>query len=133
MVLPSLCRRDFRRSQWQSVLLSDKSQYAMLMAGCKYIVSETSDSQTAALQRGTSFIVLGGIIGYQKTDLVIICVSLNAQKYINNLNNSMLSFLRNKTPGIFQYDNARHSAHITRDFLTQNTVMSCFGLLRHPI
>lgn len=29
----------------------------------------------------------GGIMGSQKTDLVIIQVNLNAQSYINNLNN----------------------------------------------
>ena len=57
-----------------------------------------------------------------KTDLVVIQRNLNAQHYVNLLNNNLLPFMQNFGPGLtFQHDNARpHTALVTTNFLAQN-------------
>ena len=61
-------------------------------------------------------------MGNVKTDLVVVQGNLNAQRYVNLLNNNLLPFMQNFGPGLtFQQDNARpHTAHVTANFLAQN-------------
>lgn len=63
---------------------------------------------------------MGGV----KTDLVIVQGRLNAQGYINILNNHLLPFIQTHGPGItFQQDNATpHTARITNNFFAQNNI-----------
>ena len=49
---------------------------------------------------GGSIMVWGGIMGNLKNDLVIIPGNVNAQRYINVLNNTMILFMQNNRPGI---------------------------------
>ena len=70
---------------------------------------------------GGSIMVWGGIMGNLKTDLVIIPGNVNA--HINVLNNTMLPFMQNNGPGIFQHGNARpHTARVTTQYFAQNNV-----------
>ena len=68
----------------------------------------------------------GCIMGNVKADLVVVQGkgNLNAQRYVNLLNNDLLQFLQNFGPGLtFQHDNARpHNALVTANFLAQNYV-----------
>ena len=59
-------------------------------------------------------------MGNVKTDLVVVQGNLNAQCYVNLLNNNLLPFMQNF--GLtFQHDNARsHTALVTANFLAQN-------------
>ena len=63
-------------------------------------------------------------MGNIKTDLVVVPGNLNAQCYVNLLNNNLLPFMQNFRPGLtFQHDNARpHTALVTANFLAQNNV-----------
>ena len=60
-------------------------------------------------------------MGNVKTDLVVV---LNAQRYVNLLNNNLLPFMQNFGSCLtFQHDNARpHTALVTANFLAQNNV-----------
>ena len=51
-------------------------------------------------------------MGNVKTDLMVVQGNLNAQRYVNLLNNNLLPFMQNFGPGLtFQHDNARpHTA-----------------------
>ena len=62
--------------------------------------------------------------GNVKTDLVVVQGNLNAQRYVNLLNNNLLQFIQNFGPGLtFQHDNTRpHTALLTANFLAQNNV-----------
>ena len=121
---------NFTRRQWQTVLFSDESRFRVSHADGQVRTYRRKNERLAdccirEVDRygGGSVMVWGGIMGNQKTDLVIVRGNLNAQRYINILNNTMLPFLRNNAPGIFQHDNARpHTARVTRDFLAQNNV-----------
>ena len=68
--------------------------------------------------------VCGDIMGNVKTDLVVVQGNLNAQRYVNLLNNNRLPFRQNFGSGLtFQHDNARpHTAVVTANFLAQNNV-----------
>ena len=59
-------------------------------------------------------------MGNVKTDLVVVQGNLNAQCYVNLLNNN--SFMQNFGPGsTFQQDNTRpHAALVTANFLAQH-------------
>ena len=63
-------------------------------------------------------------MGNVKTDFVIVQDNLNAQCYVNLLNNNLLPFMQNFGPGLtFQHDNARpHTALVTANFLAQNNM-----------
>ena len=65
---------------------------------------------------GESVMVWGGIMGNVKTDLVVVQGNLNAQCYVNLLNNN--PFMQNFGPGLtFQHDNTRpHAALVTANF-----------------
>ena len=120
----------FRRNQWQSVLFSDESRFTVSHADGRVRIYRRRNERLAECcirERdrfgGGSVMVWGGIMGNQKTDLVIIQGNINAQRYINVLNNTMIPFMQNNGPGIFQHDNARpHTARITTQFLAQNNV-----------
>ena len=63
-------------------------------------------------------------MGNAKTDVVVVQGNLNAQRYVNLLNNNLLPFMRNFGLGLtFQHDNARpHIALVTANFLAQINV-----------
>ena len=63
-------------------------------------------------------------MGNVKTDFVVVQGNLNAQRYVNLLNNNLLRFMQNFGPGLtFQQDNARpHTALVTANFLAHNNV-----------
>ena len=63
-------------------------------------------------------------MGNVKTDLVVVQGNLNAQRYVNLLDNNLIPFMQNFGPGLtFQHDNARpHTALVTANFLVQNNV-----------
>ena len=74
---------------------------------------------------GGSVLVRGGIVGGNKTHLIVISGNINAQTYINDvLVVEALSFIQFHGPNAtFMHDNARpHSAAITRQFLPTNNV-----------
>ena len=61
-------------------------------------------------------------MGNVKTDLVVVQGNLNAQRYVNLLNNNLLPFMQNFGPGL-TFDCARpHTALVTSNFLAQNNV-----------
>ena len=99
----------------------------MLTAGFLCIDAEMKDMLNAASENaidswGGSVMVWGGIMGNVKTDLVVVQGNLNAQRYVNLLNNNLLPFMHNFGPGLtFQHDNARpHTVLISAIFLAQN-------------
>ena len=57
-------------------------------------------------------------MGNVKTDLVVVQGNLNAQRYVNLLNNNLLPFMQNFGPGF----STRHTALVTANFLAQNNV-----------
>ena len=63
-------------------------------------------------------------MGNVKTDLVVAQGNLNAQRYVNLLNNNLFPFMQKFRPGLtFQHDNARsHTALVTANFQAQNNV-----------
>ena len=63
-------------------------------------------------------------MGNVTTDLVVVQGNLNAQRYINLLNNNLLPFMQNFGPGLtFEHDNARpHTALVTANLLAQYNV-----------
>ena len=76
---------------------------------------------------GGSVFVWGGIIGANKTSLIVINGNINAQTFINDvLAVEALPFIHFHGPNVtFMHDNARpHSAVITRHFLRQIMSMS---------
>ena len=120
----------FTRNQWNSVLFSDESRFTVSHADGRVRIYRRRNERLADCcirERdrfgGGSIMVWGGIMGNQKTDLVVIQGNLNAQRYINLLTNTMLPFMQNNGPGTFQHDNARpHTARITTQFLNQHNV-----------
>ena len=105
----------------------------MLTAGSVCIDAEIKDMLNAASGErdrfgGGNIMVWGGIMGNVKTDLVVVQGNLNAQRYVNLLNNNLLPFMQNFGPGLtFQHDNVRphtalQSALVTANFLAQNNV-----------
>ena len=69
--------------------------------------------------------VWGGIMGGNKTRLIVINGNINAQTYINDvLAVEAIPFIQFHSPNVtFMHDNARpHSAAITRQFLATNNV-----------
>ena len=74
---------------------------------------------------GGSVLVYGGIMGGNKTRLIVINGNINAHTYINDvLAVEALLFIQFHGPNVtFMHDNARpHSAAITRQLLTTNNV-----------
>ena len=63
-------------------------------------------------------------MGKVRTDLVVVQGNLNAQRYVNRLNNNLIPFMQNFGYGLtFQHDNARpYTAPVTANFLAQNNV-----------
>ena len=63
-------------------------------------------------------------MGNVKTDLVVIQRNLNAQRYVNILNNNLLPFMQNfGSDSTFHHDNDRfHTALVSANFLAQNNV-----------
>lgn len=120
----------FTQRQWNSVIFSDESRFNVSHADGRVRVYRRRNERLAdcCIQErdrfgGGSVMVWGGIMGNLKTDLVIIQGNLNAQGYINLLNNTLMPFLHQNQPAIFQQDNARpHTALITTQFLAQNNV-----------
>ena len=98
----------------------------MLTAGSVCIDAKMRYAQCCVRERdrfgGGSVMVWGGIMGNVKTDLVVVQGYLNAQSYVNHLNNNFLPFMQNF--GLtFQHDNVRpHTALVTATFLAQNNV-----------
>ena len=74
---------------------------------------------------GGSVLVWGGIMGGNKTRLIVINENINAQAYINDvLAVEALPFIQFHGPNVtFMHDYARpHSSTITRQFLATNNV-----------
>ena len=72
-----------------------------------------------------SVIVWGGIMGGNKTRLIVINGNINAKTYINDVHVvEALSFIQFHCPNVtFMHDNAHlHSASTTRQFLATNYV-----------
>ena len=74
------------------------------------------------------------IMGNVKTDLVVVQGNLNAQRYVNLLNNNLLPFMQNFGHGLtFQHDNARpHTALVTANFVAQNNMNVLLWLALSP-
>ena len=77
---------------WSGVLFSDESQFNLSTADRRVRVFSRKGkrfAQNCLLERdrfgGGSVVVLGGIMGGRKTDLVIINGNLNAQGYVDNV------------------------------------------------
>ena len=119
------------RYQWNHVVFSDESRFNVSHADGRVRVYRRRNERFADCcirerERlgGGGVMVWGGIMGGVKTDLVIVQGHLNAQGYINILNNHLLPFIQTHGPGItFQQDNATpHTARITNNFFAQNNV-----------
>ena len=117
------------RRQWHNVIFSNESRFSVSHAdGRVYVYRRRNESyaQCCVMERdgfgGWSVMVWGGIVGNVKTALVVVQGNLNAQRYVNLLNNNFLPFMQNFGPGlIFQHDNARpHTALVTANFLAEN-------------
>ena len=117
------------RRQWHNVIFSDESRFSVSNAEGRVRVYRRRNeryAQCCVRERdrfgGGSVMVWGGIMGNVKTDRVVAQGNLNAQRYVNLLNNNLLPFMQNFGPGLtFQHDNARpHTAFVTANFLAQN-------------
>ena len=123
--------RLWRRNQWNNVIFSDESRFRVSFADGRVRIYRRKNERFAQCCiretdrfGGGSVMVWGGIMGNQKTDLVIVQGNLNAQGYINVLRNHLLPFMQNNGPqATFQHDNARpHTARVTTRFLANNNV-----------
>jgi hypothetical protein len=65
---------------------------------------------------GGSVMVLGGVMGRRKTNIIVVQGNLNTQDYINQiLQPNTVPFLQRNGPAILMHDNARsHVARICR-------------------
>ena len=74
------------------------------------------------IDSGVGVLWYGEVSWATSSQIVVVQDNLNAQRYVNFLNNILLPFMQNFGPGLtFQYDNARpHNALITANFLAQN-------------
>ena len=116
------CRRHvhFRRDDWNLILFSDECPFKRIYRrrGERFIIERDRF-------RGGSVLVWGGIIGGNKTSLIVINGKITAQTYINDgLAVEALPFIQFHGPNLTSmHDNARpHSAAITGQFLEKNNV-----------
>ncbi|KAL4224672.1 hypothetical protein ACF0H5_015369 [Mactra antiquata] len=127
------CRRHrlWRRAQWNNVIFSDESRFRVSFADGRVRIYRRKNGRFAQCCvreadrfGGGSVMVWGGIMGNQKTELVVVQGHVNAQGYIDILRNHLLPFMQNHGPqAIFQHDNARpHTARVTTAFLANNNV-----------
>ena len=123
--------RNWRRRDWNTVLFSDESRFNLSHADGRVRVYRRKGERFAPVCvrqhdrfGGGGVMVWGGIMGGQKTRLIVLRGNLNAQRYINNvLNAEAIPFLRRNAPAVFQHDNARpHTARITRAHLAASNV-----------
>ena len=119
------------RQQWARVLLSDESRFNLSnydggMRVFRRRVERFADNCLIERDRfgGGSVMVWGGIIGWRKTNLIVVQGNLNAQGYINQiLQPEAVPFLQRHGPAILIHDNARpHVARICQQFLNRNNV-----------
>ena len=117
--------------QWAQVLFSDESRFNLSHHDSGIRVFRRRGERFAdncLIKRdrfgGGSVMVLGGILGRRKTNLIVVQGNLNAQGYINQiLQPEAVSFLQRHGPAILMHDNARpHVARICRQFLNRNNV-----------
>lgn len=122
----------WQRRQWQRVLFSDESRFCLFKSDGRVRVYRRRGERTAAccIQEvvpygGGSVMVWGGILGEEKTPLVIVNGNLTAQRYVDDILHPVVCpFLRQQAQGvIFQQDNARpHTARVTQNFLANNNI-----------
>ena len=119
------------RRQWHNVIFNDESRFSVSHADGRvrvYRRRNEKHAQCCVRKRDRfgvgSVMAWWGIMGNVKTDFVVVQGNLNAQRYVNLLNNNLLPFMQNFGPGLtFQHDNARpHTALVTANFLAQNNV-----------
>ena len=103
----------WRRADWNRVLFSDESRFALSHADGRTRVYRRTNEHYAdccVLERdrfgGSSVMVWGGIMGRQKTDLVVMQGNLNARRYIDDaLRPHVIPFLCDQVPGVtFQHE-----------------------------
>ena len=128
------CRRQlhFRQADYDLILFSNECQFNLSHAdGGKRVCGHQGErfANACIIERdrfgGGSVLVWGGIMGGNKTRLIIINGNINAQTYINDvLAVEALPSIQFHCPKVtFMHDNARpHSASITRKFLATNNV-----------
>ena len=115
--------RRWRRRDWNYVLFSDESRFNLSTAdGRKRVYRRQGERFASVCIRehdrfgGGGVMVWGGIMGGQKTRLIVIQGNLNAQRYINHvLNAEAIPFMQRNRPVVFQQDNVRpHVARVTQ-------------------
>ena len=128
------CRRHlhFRRADWDLILFSNECRFNLIHADGRQRVYRRRGERFAdvcVIERdrfgGGSVLVWGGIMGGNKTRLIVINGNVNAKTYINDvLTVEALSFIQFHGPNVtFMHDNARpYSAAITKQFLATNNV-----------
>ena len=122
VITASICNRP--RPGQRHVTSQQDDRYIMLTHLCNRIFSDECCVREWDRFGGGNVILWGGIMGNVKTDLVVVQGNLDAQRYVNLLNNNLLPFMQNFGHGlIFQCNNARpHTALITANFMTQNNM-----------
>ena len=114
-----------------SLIFSDESRFSVSHADGRVRVYRRRNERYAhccVRERdrfgGGGVMVWEGIMGNVKIDLVVVQGNLNAQRYVNLLNNNLLPFMQNFGSGLtFEHDNARpHTALVTANFLARNNV-----------
>ena len=133
MARRDLYHQHFQRADWDLILLFSHE--------CRFNLSHAEGRETVYRHRGERFadacvierdrfgdgsvLVWGGIMGGNKTRLIVINGIINAQTYINDvLAVEAFPFIQfHGSNVIFMHDNARsHSGAITRQFLATNNV-----------
>jgi hypothetical protein len=111
---------------WNTVLFSDESSYNLSHADGSVKIYHRKGERFAPVcvrqhdRFGGGCVMVhnvwGGIMGGQKTRLIVIHGNLNAHRYTNEvLNAETIPFIQRNDPVVLQQDNARpHSARITR-------------------
>ena len=120
------------QQRWNRVLFSDESRFNLSFGDGRIRVWRRTGERYAdcnVLERdrfgGGSCMVWGGIIGDQKTHLVVIRGNLTARRYIDEvLNPVAVPFIARQGANVlFQHDNATaHSAALTTAFLNNQGV-----------
>ena len=118
--------------QWNQIMFSDESRYNLSSADGRVRVwrrtgERFADACVVEKDRfgGGSCMVWGGILGNQKTDLIVVRGTLTARRYVDDIvTPAVLPFIARHGPGVtFQHDNATsHSARLTTNFLQANGV-----------
>lgn len=115
--------------EWQNVIFSDEKKFNLDGPdgySCYYHDLRKEEIILSRRHTGGGSVMVWAAVGYlQKTDLQFLTKSVNAQSYLNILNNILLKYGESLTGGyyIFQHDNATvHTAKVVSSWFKEHGI-----------